>query len=197
LPEGLGALSGFTQPGEQTGARAGKPGGPCSGFGDCACDDCWPPEPVFPTASHSLPCPCVTDGQVPFDGCDHCRDMINGEPQGCAECRGAIRTGIPVGHIKLPSGMVRGDNAGKTDYLLVRDGPMYERWAELLSREAPRKGKRNWMNADSEEDLQRFRESATRHFEQWLRGDADEDHAAAVWFNMNGAEYVRGRLRDA
>ena len=30
--------------------------------------------------------------------------------------------------------------------------------------------------------------------EQWLAGESDEDHAAAIIFNLNGAEHVRGRL---
>jgi hypothetical protein len=49
------------------------------------------------------------------------------------------------------------------------------------------------MKAQSVEELERFRMSAARHFEQWLRGDTDEDHAAAVFFNINGAEYTRSR----
>jgi len=96
-----------------------------------------------------------------------------------------------------PSGMVRGSTAGKTNYLLVRDGPMLERWARLLSDAAPSKGKRNWMRANGPDDLERFREGAARHFEQWLRGDVDEDHAAAVVFNLNGALYVEAQLQQA
>lgn len=93
------------------------------------------------------------------------------------------------------SRVIRNPTAGKIDYLLVRDGPLYKRWAALLSANAARTGKRNWMHAATEEDLERFRESALRHMEQWLDGETDEDHAAAVLFNLNGAEYVRERLR--
>jgi hypothetical protein len=32
---------------------------------------------------------------------------------------------------------------------------------------------------------------------QWFRGDSDEDHAAAVIFNINGFEYVKEKLREA
>jgi len=96
-------------------------------------------------------------------------------------------------NVRLKSGMVRGSTEGKIDYLLVRDGPMFERWAAHLTANAEDKGKRNWLNAHDAEDLARFRESAARHFEQWLRGDTDEDHAAALFFNVNGAEYVHGR----
>ena len=29
---------------------------------------------------------------------------------------------------------------------------------------------------------------------QWLEGDESEDHAAAVMFNLSGAEYVKQKL---
>lgn len=96
--------------------------------------------------------------------------------------------------VTLPSGMNRAPEEGKTDYLLPRDGPMFKRWAEHLTRAVPVRGRRNWMNAQGDEDLERFKRAAARHFEQWLDGETDEDHVAAVFFNMNGAEYVRDRL---
>lgn len=83
--------------------------------------------------------------------------------------------------------------AGKVDYTLVLDGPMLERWAEHLTKGAEKYAARNWMLAEGEAELERFRQSAFRHFLQWMRGDVDEDHAAAVVFNLNGAEYVKGR----
>ena len=94
------------------------------------------------------------------------------------------------------SGMQRDVTEGKVNYLLTRDGPMYERWAELLQRGAEKYDEGNWMKAQGEAELERFRESALRHFEAWLRGDSDEDHAAAVFFNINGAEYVKERVLD-
>lgn len=94
--------------------------------------------------------------------------------------------------ITYPSGMVRSDPRGKTNYLLIRRGPMYERWAQHMTKGALGD---NWMRASSVEERQHFIESACRHFEAWLRGDTDEDHAAAIFFNINGAEYVlRKRL---
>jgi Domain of unknown function (DUF5664) len=92
------------------------------------------------------------------------------------------------------SGMVRDITEGKTDYLLVRDGPMYQRWAEHLTNGAKKYDKRNWMKANGQAELDRFRESAARHMEAWLRGNIDEDHAAGVYFNINGAEYIKARL---
>ncbi len=97
---------------------------------------------------------------------------------------------------KFPTGMQRDITETKIDYLLIHDGPMYERWAIHLTNGAKKYDKRNWMKASTEEEYQRFRESAARHFEQWLRGDTDEDHAAAVFFNINGAEYTYTRGND-
>jgi len=94
---------------------------------------------------------------------------------------------------QFDSGMVRDVTEGKTDFTLVLDGPMLKRWAEHMTRGASKYSKRNWMQAAGNEELERFKESAFRHFLQWYWGDADEDHAAAVIFNINGAEYVRER----
>jgi len=94
------------------------------------------------------------------------------------------------------SGMVRDVADDKVDYTLVLDGPMHTRWAEHLTKGAKKYSKRNWMLADGEAEYERFRESAFRHMLQWINGDTDEDHAAAVIFNINGAEYVRSKLAD-
>jgi len=91
------------------------------------------------------------------------------------------------------SGMVRDTAEGKIDYSLVYDGPMLKRWAEHLTKGAKKYAVRNWMKATGEAELERFRESAARHFAQWMEGEVDEDHAAAVLFNINGYEYVRGQ----
>ena len=93
--------------------------------------------------------------------------------------------------MQFDSGMVRDITEGKVRYDLVLDGPMFERWAEHLTKGAQKYAPRNWMKAEGEAELARFRESAFRHFLQWFRGDTDEDHASAVFFNINGAEYVK------
>lgn len=92
--------------------------------------------------------------------------------------------------LEFASGMVRDICDDKTNWLLVRDGPMLERWAVHLSMGAKKYDARNWMLAAGEEEYERFRESAARHFEQWLQLKRNEDHAAATFFNINGAEYV-------
>jgi len=89
------------------------------------------------------------------------------------------------------SGMVRDVEEGKTDYTLVLDGPMFDRWAVHLTKGAQKYEARNWMKATDSAELARFKRSALRHFLQWFRGDVDEDHASAVFFNINGAEYVK------
>lgn len=96
---------------------------------------------------------------------------------------------------QFSSGMVRDTAADKVDYSLALDGPMFQRLAEHLTKGAKKYAKRNWMQAVGQEELDRFKESALRHFLQWFKGDVDEDHAAAVLFNINGAEYVKGRMK--
>lgn len=94
------------------------------------------------------------------------------------------------------SGMVRDTDDSKTDWSLVYDGPLLARWAEHLTKGASKYSARNWMQAEGQAELDRFRASAARHFAQWMAGERDEDHAAAVVFNMNGAEYVRDRMQS-
>jgi hypothetical protein len=99
------------------------------------------------------------------------------------------------------SGMVRDVTTGKVDWHRVVDGPMLERWAAHLTKAEAKypdvaPGVPNWTLAAGDEELARFKASAFRHFMQWFSGDADEDHAAAVFFNLNGAEYVRAKTSD-
>lgn len=94
------------------------------------------------------------------------------------------------------SGMVRDTSESKTDYTLVFDGPMFKRWAEHLTKGAVKYEKRNWLKASAPSEQLRFKESAMRHMIQWFDGDTDEDHAAAVIFNLNGYEYVKDKLKN-
>ena len=97
---------------------------------------------------------------------------------------------------QFESGMVRDTADDKIDYTLVLDGPMFERWAVHLTKGAKKYAKRNWMKASGEAELARFKESALRHFISYLRGDTDEDHAAGTIFNINGAEYVKEKMKN-
>jgi hypothetical protein len=94
------------------------------------------------------------------------------------------------------SGMVRDVTTDKIDYSLALDGPMFKRFAKHLTLGAKKYKKRNWMLANGEEELERFRESALRHFLQWFSGDVDEDHASATYFNINAAEYVKEKIKE-
>jgi len=101
---------------------------------------------------------------------------------------------------EFDSGMVRDVEEGKPRFDLTMpldlayEDQMLVRWARLMARGAEKYGDRNWEKASSEEECQRFRASALRHFMQWYLGEDDEDHAAAVFFNITGAEYVDNRL---
>lgn len=96
--------------------------------------------------------------------------------------------------LEFDSGMRRDVTEGKVLWSLIYSGPMLERWAKHLTAGAEKYGPNNWLLAQGQEELDRFRDSAARHFAQWMRGDRDEDHGAAVFFNINGAEYVRDRM---
>lgn len=104
------------------------------------------------------------------------------------------------------SGMVRDTQAGKARFDLVRPkGVPYEdqfmtRVALLMTRGADKYGIRNWELAGGPDDpnpqeaLERFEGSADRHLQQYLAGETDEDHAAAVVFNLLAAETVRWKI---
>lgn len=97
------------------------------------------------------------------------------------------------------SGMVREPDNDKIDYTRIMDGPMYDRWAIHVTKATVKypdvkPGVANWLLADSEAELIRAKKSAARHFRQWMRGDLDEDHASACFFNINETEYIKDRI---
>lgn len=65
------------------------------------------------------------------------------------------------------------------------------RFAQLMARGVEKYSARNWENASTEEEMERFKESAFRHFMQWFMWEDDEDHAVAVFFNIQWAEYIK------
>lgn len=93
------------------------------------------------------------------------------------------------------SGMVRDTQTGKPRYGLIPRGPL-KRLAELYSRGAEKYAARNWEKADSADELERFAESAFRHLMQLLDGETDEDHGAAVVFNVFAIMWLRERLEQ-
>lgn len=94
---------------------------------------------------------------------------------------------------EFSTGMRRDVTDGKERYDLL-DLPMLKRWAGLMARGAAKYGEHNWKLASTEEELNRFKQSAIRHFYQWFEGQTDEDHAAAIFFNVAGAEMVKAKL---
>lgn len=97
--------------------------------------------------------------------------------------------------VDFPSGMRRDTQDEKPRYDLI-DRSMLTRWADLMARGAEKYGEANWTLANSPEELQRFKASAFRHLIQWLQGEDDEDHAAAILFNIAAAEHVKAKLTD-
>ena len=98
------------------------------------------------------------------------------------------------------SGMRRDSIEGKPMFdLLIPKGTKYNesilyRWASLMTRGIEKYGYRNWEKANSQEELTRFKSSAFRHFVQWITGEDDEDHASAILFNVNAAEYLKAKI---
>ena len=96
---------------------------------------------------------------------------------------------------KNKSGFVRNDAEGKPRFDLI---PAFnlERQALLYGKGADKFGERNWEKANSEEDIASFKQSAFRHFIQYLNGAEDEDHFAATIWNLNGIEHVKKQLNN-
>lgn len=98
------------------------------------------------------------------------------------------------------SGMRRDLQEGKPRFELINpEGMPYDetllyRWAMLLERGMEKYGYRNWEKANSEEELNRFKASAWRHFVQAMSGEVDEDHFAAVLFNLNAIVFLNWKL---
>lgn len=101
------------------------------------------------------------------------------------------------------SGMQRDTEDGKARFdLLVAEDVPYEaqlltRCAELMARGAVKYGDRNWEKANSPEELARMKSSAFRHFMQWFCGETDEDHAAAVFFNIDAYESTKWKIENS
>lgn len=100
------------------------------------------------------------------------------------------------------SGMVRDTQEGKPRFdLLLPKGIPYEkqmltRFAELMARGAEKYDERNWERAEGHEELERYYSSAMRHLIQWVSGEEDEDHAAAIMFNVMAGEFVKFKLEN-
>jgi hypothetical protein len=98
---------------------------------------------------------------------------------------------------QFDSGMQRDTEAGKPrfDLIIPKDVPFEDQFltrvALLLGRGAEKYEDRNWELASGVEEMERMKSSAFRHFMQWLCGETDEDHAAAVVFNLLAFETTK------
>lgn len=98
------------------------------------------------------------------------------------------------------SGMKREIKVGKPRFdLIIPKDQVYEetllyRWAMILEKGIAKYGDRDWEKADSVKDLERFKASAFRHFVQAMSNETEEDHIAAVVFNLNAIVYLMDKL---
>lgn len=104
--------------------------------------------------------------------------------------------------LTFKSGSVRDTAEGKIKWSRVTFGPMLRRWAQHLTTAEAKypdvsPGVPNFTLIATEEELARYKESAFRHFMSWFYGERDEDHAAAVLFNINGVEIIKDKQMAA
>lgn len=102
--------------------------------------------------------------------------------------------------VTYASGSMRDPSTGKIKWSRITFGPMMRRWAQhLTTAEAkypdPQPGIPNFSLIETDEEFYRYKESAFRHFMAWFHDETDEDHASAVFFNINGVEIIKDKRR--
>lgn len=85
------------------------------------------------------------------------------------------------------TGSVRGSNKGRGRFDLISFAAL-ESLAQLLERGAELYGENNWRKG---QPLSRYLNSAARHLYQLIDSRFDEDHAAAVLFNIMAYIHTR------
>lgn len=90
--------------------------------------------------------------------------------------------------VKFDSGFNRDIDEGKPRYDLI-PVELLERLAMLYMRGAVKYGDENWKLATTEPEINRFKQSAWRHFVQWNNGEEDEDHGVATIWNIMSYEW--------
>lgn len=98
-------------------------------------------------------------------------------------------------------GGVRDTEENKLDYTLVFDGVMLERYAAHLTKGARKYAARNWLKFFATREsaraaYDRAGRSLQRHNVDYMNGVTDEDHAAAMIFNLNVRETALRKYPD-
>lgn len=120
--------------------------------------------------------------------CRHCAELPGATPKPSTPKDPIPKDPIPKGFAtkdsgereKFASGAVRDTEEGKPRYDLIPGLPL-KRLAELYARGAKKYGDWNWTKGIPSG---RCYSSAFRHLMQYNLGDKDEDHLAAVVFNV-------------
>lgn len=68
-----------------------------------------------------------------------------------------------------------------------------DEWTGVMTRGAVKYNEFNWMKAQCKEEYNRFYASGFRHLMQFLKGQDDECHWAAVCFNVGGMMYLQNK----
>lgn len=101
-------------------------------------------------------------------------------------------------------GVVRDTTKGKVKFPLVfpkgvaKKDQLFWRVAMLYTTGGERYGDRNWENSEGEDTLAHHEEALWRHFMSfYFEEDTEEDHAAAIVWNINAVELTRRKIREA
>lgn len=89
----------------------------------------------------------------------------------------------------FPTGAVRDSNKGKIRPDLISP-LMLKALGKVLAEGAEHYGERNWEKGIPQDV---FKESASRHYLQWMNNETDEDHAAKLIFNVMGFIHNRDK----
>lgn len=100
------------------------------------------------------------------------------------------------------NGFVRESDSNKPAFhLLLPKGIPYKeqmltRFAEHMRLGAIKYSDRNWELGIGEVELERAKAALLRHVMQYVNGETDEDHAAAIFFNVTQVEYITYKLKE-
>ena len=133
---------------------------------------------------------------------DHEEAHRNGATFWYDDQKGAFRECDPTSRVTFEGGGMRDSQNGKPRFdLLLPESIPFERQyltrcALLLAKGADHYEDRNWEKFNGPDALSRAKSSAFRHFMQWITGEEDEDHAAAVFFNVMAVEYIKEKMSE-